>query len=115
MIYFLCNSSNGWISFKENADLSSTEFITAIRGEPDQFFLNKPWGDQALRKSLVGFFSAGASLPRWQENQYAKSHTSFSSRFPFNGKEWDEETGNFYCGARYYDPKVSVYSWASKF
>ena len=57
----------------------------------------------------MGFFSAGASLPRWQENQYAKSYTSFSSRFRFNGKEWDEETGNYYYGARYYDPKVSVW------
>jgi len=99
--------------------LGSTEFITDMRGEPYQpvrrslgeggFFLNTPWGDQALRKSLVGFFSAGASLPRWQENQYAKSYTSFSSRFRFNGKEWDEETGNYYYGARYYNPKVSVW------
>lgn len=24
-------------------------------------------------------------------------------------KEWDEETGNFYYGARYYDPKISVW------
>jgi len=75
----------------------------------------------------VGFFSAGASLPRGQENQYTKSYTSFSSRFRFNGKEWEGRAlrnkpvayfsegaslprwrGNFYYGARYYDPKVSV-------
>jgi RHS repeat-associated protein len=36
----------------------------------------------------VAYFSEGASLPRWQ---------------------WDEETGNYYYGARYYDPKVSVW------
>jgi len=70
--------------------LGSTEFITDMRGEPYQFFLNTPWGENL-------------------ENQYAKSYTSFSSRFRFNGKEWDEETGNFYYGARYYDPKVSVW------
>jgi RHS repeat-associated protein len=80
-----------------------------MRGEPYQFFLNTPWGDQAFKKSLVGFFSAGAGLPRGPENQYAKSYTSFSSRFRFNGKEWDEETGNYYYGARYYDPKISVW------
>jgi hypothetical protein len=55
-----------------------------MRGEPYQFFLNTPWGDQAFKKSLVGFFSAGAGLPRGPENQYAKSYTSFSSRFRFN-------------------------------
>tara|TARA_R110001592_G_scaffold262565_1_gene527660 strand:- start:34781 stop:45742 length:10962 start_codon:yes stop_codon:yes gene_type:complete len=70
--------------------LGSVEFITDMRGEPYQFFLNTPWGENL-------------------ENQYAKSYTSFSSRFRFNGKEWDEETGLFYYGARYYDPKVSVW------
>jgi RHS repeat-associated protein len=70
--------------------LGSVEFITDMRGEPYQFFLNTPWGENL-------------------ENQYAKSYTSFSSRFRFNGKEWDEETGNFYYGARYYDPKMSVW------
>ena len=80
--------------------LGSTEFITDMRGEPYQpvrrslgeggFFLNTPWCENL-------------------ENQYAKSYTSFSSRFRFNGKEWDEETGNYYYGARYYDPKVNVW------
>lgn len=27
----------------------------------------------------------------------------------FYGKEWDEETGNYYYGARYYDPQTSVW------
>ena len=61
-----------------------------MRGEPYQFFLNTPWGENL-------------------ENQFAKNYTSFSSRFRFNGKEWDEETGNFYYGARYYDPNISVW------
>jgi RHS repeat-associated protein len=34
---------------------------------------------------------------------------SFSSPFKFNGKEFDEETGNYYYGARYYDPKWSIF------
>ena len=40
-----------------------------------------------------------------------KKHTKNSysdSTFRFNGKEWDEETGNYYYGARYYDPKISL-------
>ncbi len=27
----------------------------------------------------------------------------------FNGKEYDQETGNYYYGARYYDPKLSIW------
>lgn len=68
----------------------SVEFLTDMLVEPYQFFLNTPWGENL-------------------ENQFAKNHTSFSSRFRFNGKEWDEETGNFYYGAKYYDPKVSIW------
>ncbi|WP_121667978.1 SpvB/TcaC N-terminal domain-containing protein [Mesonia aquimarina] len=39
-----------------------------------------------------------------------EEHTnSNNSPFKFNGKELDEETGNYYYGARYYDPKWSMW------
>ncbi len=31
------------------------------------------------------------------------------SPWRFNGKEYDAETGNYYYGARYYDPKTSIW------
>ena len=34
---------------------------------------------------------------------------SNNSPFRFNAKELDEETGNYYYGARYYDPKWSIW------
>ena len=37
-------------------------------------------------------------------------HTnSYNSPFKYNGKEFDEETGNYYYGARYYDPRLSIF------
>ena len=42
-------------------------------------------------------------------NQLGKESFGNNTPFRFNGKEWDEETGNFYYGARYYDPKISVW------
>jgi len=37
-------------------------------------------------------------------------HTnSYNSPFKYNGKEFDEETGNYFYGARYYDPKWSIF------
>ncbi len=36
---------------------------------------------------------------------------SYNTPFKFNGKELDEETGNYYYGARYYNPKWS--NWLS--
>jgi len=35
------------------------------------------------------------------------THSDFTSRYKFNGKELDQETGWYYYGARYYDPAVS--------
>src|SRR5690606_12056505 len=35
--------------------------------------------------------------------------SSNNSPYKFNGKELDEETGWYYYGARYYDPRISVW------
>ena len=35
--------------------------------------------------------------------------SEFRSRYKFNGKELDKETGYYYYGARYYDPQVSTW------
>jgi RHS repeat-associated protein len=39
----------------------------------------------------------------------AQHLNSNNSPFKFNGKEYDEETGNYYYSARYYDPKLSIF------
>lgn len=74
----------------------SVEWITDMRGNPYQFMLNNPWGESLVEKRVIAH--------------------QFDSRFRFNlprrragGKELDPETGNYYYGARYYDPKVSVW------
>lgn len=42
------------------------------------------------------------------ENLVDEYVNSNNSPFKYNGKELDEETGNYYYGARYYDPKFSI-------
>jgi RHS repeat-associated protein len=34
---------------------------------------------------------------------------SHNTRYKYNGKEFDQETGNYYYGARYYKPKTSLW------
>ncbi|QTY28290.1 RHS repeat-associated core domain-containing protein [Flavobacterium sp. CS20] len=34
---------------------------------------------------------------------------SHNTRYKYNGKEFDQETGNYYYGARYYNPKTSLW------
>jgi len=33
----------------------------------------------------------------------------YSTKYRFTGKEVDEETGLYYFGARYYDPRISLW------
>jgi len=80
--------------------LGSVEAVTDAKGEVYQFFHNTIWGEPL-------------------QQQKAFLYNSFSSRFRFNGKERDWETGNYYYGARYYDPKTSIWlsvdPWAAKY
>ncbi|WP_244877497.1 RHS repeat-associated core domain-containing protein [Flavobacterium subsaxonicum] len=40
---------------------------------------------------------------------------SNNSPFKFNGKGFDEETGNYYYSARYYDPKIKCLYYVTLF
>jgi RHS repeat-associated protein len=40
---------------------------------------------------------------------YEEHSSSFVSSYLYNAKELDRETDLYYYGARYYDPKVSVF------
>ncbi len=85
----------------------------------------------ALRNNPVGYFSERASLPRgrdfvtdrtgqpYQHFYYVPFGESLVSQhagngyyntpYRFNAKELDPETGQYYYGARYYNPSVSVW------
>ena len=68
--------------------LGNVDMITNDNGHIHQYFVYSPFG----------------------ENMYQYNRNSdFDSRYRFNGKEIDEETGNGYYGARYYNPKISVW------
>jgi RHS repeat-associated protein len=69
--------------------LSQNELITDRSGNPYQYFHYSTWGES--------FAQAEAT------------QGSFSSSYRFNAKELDQETGNYYYGARYYHPKWSVW------
>jgi RHS repeat-associated protein len=67
--------------------LGSTSIITDRNGIATQFVAYLPFGEQ-----------------------FVDEHTSsWESQYKFNGKEIDQETGLIYVGARYYDPKTSVW------
>jgi len=69
--------------------LGSGILITDINGNPYQFFLNLPFGETFVDRH---------------------SHTGeYENVYKFNGKELDTETGLYYYGARYYNPRISQF------
>src|SRR5690554_1479449 len=69
---------------------STSTLITDMFGDPYQFFLNLPFGESMAEQRRSG---------------------SFNNPYKFNGKELDSETGLYYYGARYYNPRIS--NWLS--
>ncbi|WP_027879247.1 SpvB/TcaC N-terminal domain-containing protein [Mesoflavibacter zeaxanthinifaciens] len=67
--------------------LGSSSYITNLNGVVTQHIEYLPYGE-----TLV------------DEHQ-----NSYNTPFKFNGKELDYETGNYYYGSRYYNPKWSVW------
>ena len=69
--------------------LGSTSYITNSDGEVSQHVEYVPFGEVFIEE-----LSSSAKL---------------NTPYLFNGKELDEETGLYYYGARYYDPRTSLW------
>ena len=67
--------------------LGTATFVTNSHAEATQFFLNLPFGETMLEQ-MDG---------------------SYNNPFKFNAKELDEDTGLYYYGARYYNPRLSIW------
>ena len=69
--------------------IGNVDLITDGSGRVYQFFMYNAFGENLY--------------------QWTQSTGDYDSPYRFNGKELDPETGNYYYGARYYDPKISVW------
>ncbi len=78
--------SDRQVYFYHPDHLGTATLLTDINGQPYQYFLNLPFGEEMAAQRAGG---------------------PFSSRYKFNGKELDKQTCYYYYGARYYDPVLS--------
>ncbi|WP_284653272.1 SpvB/TcaC N-terminal domain-containing protein [Flavobacterium terrisoli] len=96
---------------------SNTAFITvpSFEGtdeENEQFFFHPDHlGSSNYITNFVGEVSQHMEYFAFGESFVEEHMNSHNSPYKFNGKELDEESGLYYYGARYYDPKISI--WAS--
>lgn len=67
--------------------LGTATFVTNQNMKVTQFFLNLPFGE-TMAEQMTGVYN---------------------NPYKFNAKELDEETGLYYYGARYYNPRLSIW------
>ena len=73
--------------------VGSSTALTDANGLPYQFILYLPYGEVMAEEHV-------AANP---------ANAPWATRYLFNGKEQDASTGMYYYGARYYDPRISVW------
>ncbi len=76
--------------------LDHTEIVSDANGDAYQYW--------CLPRPIRGYAPFGETIVEEHAN-----NAGFSSRYLFNAKELDPETGRYYYGARYYDPDLSIW------
>src|SRR5690606_38943629 len=85
---FAKSSYDEGVYFLHGDHLGTATFVTDHKSNTTQFFLNLPFGEMMAEQQVQGEY----------ENPYK-----------FNAKELDVETELYYYGARYYNPRLSVW------
>jgi len=86
--------------------------FTATGTETDQYYFHPDHlGSSNYITNFVGEVSQHSEYFAFGETFIEEHKNSHNSPYKFNGKELDEESGLYYYGARYYDPRISI--WAS--
>ncbi|MFY1048491.1 SpvB/TcaC N-terminal domain-containing protein, partial [Chryseobacterium sp. GP-SGM7] len=78
----------GGVYYLHSDHLGTATYVTNEIAEPTQFFLNLPFGETMVEQ---------------------QEPTAYVNPYKFNAKELDSETGLYYYGARYYNPRISVW------
>ena len=80
--------------------------------EKEQYFFHPDHlGSSNYITNFVGEVSQHMEYFAFGETFIEEHKNSNNSPYKFNGKELDDESGLYYYGARYYDPRISI--WAS--
>src|SRR5690554_2424894 len=72
--------------------LGSSTYLTDNFGRPSHYYETLPFGEMIV-----------------EHNQSTYNGGQYENAWKFNGKELDDATGMYYYGARYYDPRISIF------
>src|SRR5690554_6381681 len=68
--------------------LGSSTYLTDNFGRPSHYYETLPFGEMIVEHNQSSFYD---------------------NKYKFNGKELDDATQMYYYGARYYDPRISIF------
>ena len=72
--------------------LGSSTYLTDNFGRPSHYYETLPFGEMMV-----------------EHNQSKSTAGAYDNHYKFNGKELDDATQMYYYGARYYDPRFSIF------
>src|SRR5690606_28435476 len=80
--------------------LGSSSYITDNFGRPSHYYEYLPFGELMTEHNQSKYYIDPYST---------QNMDSYNNPYKFNAKEMDRETGMYYYGARYYDPRISIF------
>ena len=80
--------------------LGSSTYLTDNFGRPTHFYETLPFGEVIVEENQSVYYRQ--PLP-------TNNVGTYDNAYKFNGKELDAATGMYYYGARYYDPRISIF------
>ena len=99
-------------TFNSNSAFIAVPAFTGSEAETEQYFFHPDHlGSSNYITNFTGEVSQHMEYFAFGETFIEEHKNSHNSPFKYNGKELDEESGLYYYGARYYDPRISI--WAS--
>src|SRR5690554_6130786 len=80
--------------------LGSSTYLTDNFGRPSHYYETLPFGEMIVEHNQSTYY----------KSPYPTTNTGdYDNAYKFNGKELDAATGMYYYGARYYDPRISIF------
>src|SRR5690554_5924372 len=80
--------------------LGSSTYLTDNFGRPSHYYETLPFGEMIVEHNQSSYY----------KDPYPTTNTgTYDNKWKFNGKELDDATGMYYYGARYYDPRISIF------
>ena len=98
----------------ESMDLSPIplrqSIFVAADGPAESYYYHKDYlGSSSIITNENGEVTQRIEYLPYGEVFLEQNNTNWNTPYKFNGKELDEETGLYYYGARYYDPRLSLW------